>query len=179
MTDHSDYYEYRHLVGFEETNLVGNVYYVNYMRWQGRCREMFLRDEAPAVLDEIRGDLKLFTLSCSCEFFAEISAFDELSIRMTLEDLTQTQIGFAFDYLRLRDGVEELVARGRQRIACMAGPNTATHPTRVPEPLRAALARYAPGTGARSAAAAQSTVRTAVVPSPAVQAAVPTGDGAR
>ena len=36
------YYEYPHMVGFEETNLVGNVYYVNYLRWQGRCREMFL-----------------------------------------------------------------------------------------------------------------------------------------
>ena len=32
------YYEYRHIVSFEETNLVGNVYYVNYLRWQGRCR---------------------------------------------------------------------------------------------------------------------------------------------
>ena len=34
-------YEYRHVVAFEETNLVGNVYYVNHLRWQGRCREMF------------------------------------------------------------------------------------------------------------------------------------------
>ena len=38
-------FEYRHVVGFEETNLVGNVYYVNHLRWQGRCREMFLRDQ--------------------------------------------------------------------------------------------------------------------------------------
>ena len=35
------YYEYRHLVAFEESNLVGNVYYVNHLRWQGRCRELF------------------------------------------------------------------------------------------------------------------------------------------
>ena len=96
------YYEYRHLVGFEETNLVGNVYYVNYLRWQGRCREMFLRDRAPAVLEDLRDDLKLFTLKVECEFMVEIAAFDELSIRMRLEDLTQTQIGFAFDYVRLR-----------------------------------------------------------------------------
>ena len=48
------YYEYRHVVGFEETNLVGNVYYVNYVRWQGRCREMFLLEHAPSVLDELR-----------------------------------------------------------------------------------------------------------------------------
>jgi enediyne biosynthesis thioesterase len=136
------YYEYRHLVGFEETNLVGNVYYVNYLRWQGRCREMFLAERAPEVVAEIRDDLKLFTLKCECEFLAEITAFDELAIRMRLEDLTQTQIGFAFDYVRLREGVEELVARGRQRIACMRGPNTDTRPARVPESLRRALAGY-------------------------------------
>jgi enediyne biosynthesis thioesterase len=137
------YYEYRHLVGFEETNLVGNVYYVNYLRWQGRCREMFLRDRASAVLEDLQNDLKLFTLKCECEYLVEITAFDELSIRMRLEDLTQTQIGFTFDYVRLRDGLEVLVARGRQRIACMRGPNTDTKPTRVPEALRAALAPFA------------------------------------
>ena len=136
------YYEYRHLVGFEETNLVGNVYYVNYLRWQGRCREMFLLEKAPAVLEDIRDDLKLFTLKVECEFLAEIWAFDQLSIRMRLEDLTQTQIGFAFDYVKVTSGVEILVARGRQRIACMRGPNTDTHPARVPESLRRALSRY-------------------------------------
>jgi enediyne biosynthesis thioesterase len=144
------YYEYRHLVGFEETNLVGNVYYVNYLRWQGRCREMFLRERCPDVLADIRDDLKLFTLKCECEFFTEITAFDELSIRMRLEDLTQTQIGFAFDYIRLRDGLEELVARGRQRIACMRGPNTDTKPARVPSSLRQALSKY-DASGSRAA----------------------------
>jgi len=136
------YYEYRHVVGFEETNLVGNVYYVNYLRWQGRCREMFLREHAPAVLEELADDLKLFTLKVECEFTAEITAFDELSIRMRLEELTQTQIAFAFDYVRVRGDEELLVARGRQRIACMRGPNTNTVPARVPESLRQALAPY-------------------------------------
>src|SRR5215469_12479117 len=80
------YYEYRHTVGFEETNMVGNVYYVNYLRWQGRCREMFLKDRAPSVLEELQRDLKLFTLKVDCEFFAELTAFDELSIRMRLTE---------------------------------------------------------------------------------------------
>jgi enediyne core biosynthesis thioesterase len=136
------YYEYRHIVGFEETNLVGNVYYVNYVRWQGRCREMFLLEHAPDVLDDLRADLKLFTIKSECEYLAEISAFDELSIRMRLEELTQSQIGFAFDYVRVREGMEELIARGRQRVACMRGANGSTAPTRVPEQLRLALERY-------------------------------------
>ena len=137
------YYEYRHVVGFEETNLVGNVYYVNYVRWQGRCREMFLLEHAPDVLDDLRGDLKLFTLKSECEYLAEISAFDELSIRMRLEELTQTQISFAFDYVRIREGADELIAKGRQRVACMRGSNENTSPTRVPDSLRRALEGYA------------------------------------
>jgi enediyne biosynthesis thioesterase len=142
----SNYYEYRHTVGFEETNLVGNVYYVNYLRWQGRCRELFLKQRAPAVLEELREDLKLFTLRVDCDFFAEITAFDELSIRMRLIELAQTQLEFGFDYYRLDPGGEEvLVARGRQRVACMRGPNTRTAPARVPETLVRALEPYAAG----------------------------------
>lgn len=138
------YFEYLHTVGFEETNLVGNVYYVNYLRWQGRCREMFLNDRAPEVLDDLRSDLKLFTLRVDCEFFAEITAFDRLSIRMRLTELAQTQVEFSFDYVRLDPGgAETLTARGRQRVACMRGPNTRTVPTRVPEALVRALEPYA------------------------------------
>src|SRR5208283_2902990 len=68
-------YEYRHLVGFEDTNLVGNVYYVNHLRWQGRCREMFLREHVPALLSELQADFALVTLFCSCEYLEEIVAF--------------------------------------------------------------------------------------------------------
>jgi enediyne core biosynthesis thioesterase len=140
-----NYFEHRHTVGFEETNIVGNVYYVNYLRWQGRCREMFLKERAPQVLAELRDDLKLFTLRVDCEFFAEITAFDELSIRMRLLELAQTQLEFGFDYVRLDEGGgETLIARGRQRVACMRGPNTRTVPARVPESLTQALAPYLP-----------------------------------
>ena len=145
------YYELRHVVGFEETNLVGNVYYVNYLRWQGRCREMFLKEHAPAVLRDLQAGLKLFTLKVDCEFYAEITAFDELSIRMELIELGQTQIHFGFDYVRL--GFEPggtLVARGQQRVACMRGPNTRTVPTRVPESLVRALEPYALPMGSAS-----------------------------
>jgi len=137
------YFEYLHTVGFEETNIVGNVYYVNYLRWQGRCREMFLKQRAPEVLADLQDDLKLFTLKVDCEFFAEITAFDELAIRMNLIELSQTQVQFGFDYVRLEPGGgETLVARGGQRVACMRGPNTRTVPSRVPDALVQALAPY-------------------------------------
>lgn len=133
-----------HLVGFEETNLVGNVYFVNYFRWQGRCREMFLKEKAPGILHEIAHGLKLFTIKCECEYFAELTAFDQLSIRMTLVDLTQTQIEFEFAYVKIgeTDQTEHLAAKGRQRVACMRGDGDQATPTRVPESLRQALEPY-------------------------------------
>jgi enediyne biosynthesis thioesterase len=137
------YFEYRHVVCFEETNLVGNVYYTNYVRWQGRCRELFLKDRAPEVLDELRSGLRLFTLKVDCEYFAEITAFDEISIRLRLIELAQTQVEFGFDYLRLGDGgATTLVARGRQRVACMRSADGAVAPTRVPAAMARALAPY-------------------------------------
>src|SRR5207249_9186159 len=105
-------YEYRHIVGFEETNLVGNVYYVNYLRWQGRCREMFLRDHAPEVLAELTRGLHLVTTRVSCEFLSELFAFDEVIVRMRLGALAQNRIAMSFEYWRRNGDGEELVARG-------------------------------------------------------------------
>jgi enediyne biosynthesis thioesterase len=136
-------YEYRHIVSFEETNLVGNVYYVNHLRWQGRCREAFLREHTPELLAEMRKDLCLFTAQCSCDYFAEIRAFDEIAVLMFIEELTHHYITMRFEYLRRNgQGNTELVARGRQRVACMRRSGGSTIPEAIPQALRAALGRY-------------------------------------
>lgn len=136
-------YEYRHVVGFEETNLVGNVYYANHVRWQGRCREMFLRDHAPEVVDEFARGLHLVTTKVSCEYLSELFALDEVLIRMRLGDLTQNRISMVFEYWRRTDHGDELVARGEQQAACMRQNGRRIAPTPVPEALREALLLYA------------------------------------
>jgi enediyne biosynthesis thioesterase len=136
-------YEYRHLVGFEETNLVGNVYYVNHLRWQGRCREMFLHDHAPEILEELSRDLALATVRCSCEYLAELEAFDEIVLRMRLGGVVQNRITLNFEYWRQNQDGEELIARGEQVIACMRREGKRAVPTPIPVPLREALKPYA------------------------------------
>ena len=137
------FYEYRHLVSFEETNLVGNVYYTNHLSWQGRCRELFLREHAPDVLDELSRGMSLATMSCSCEYLAELTAFDEVIVRMRLAELVQNRMRLAFEYWRRNGGGEELVARGDQQIACMRRDGGKLSPAPVPPSLREALAAYA------------------------------------
>jgi enediyne biosynthesis thioesterase len=137
------YYEYRHVVSFQETNLVGNVYYTNHLAWQGRCRELFLRDHAPEVVDELNHGLCLATVSCACEYFLELAAFDEVVVRMWLVEMVQNRMRLAFEYWR----GTELVARGEQQIACMTRDGQKLAPAAVPRSLREALAAYAERNG--------------------------------
>ena len=133
-------YEYRHVVGFAETNLVGNVYYVNHVAWQGRCREMFLRDHAPEVLDDLARDLRMVTIRCSCDYIHELNAFDVVAVRMRLGEIIQNRITMLFEYWRIDPaGGETLVARGEQQTGCMRFENGRAVPTPIPAVLREAL----------------------------------------
>jgi enediyne biosynthesis thioesterase len=133
-------YEYRHIVAFEETNFLGNVYYVNFLSWQGRCRELFLHDQVPSILDDLRRGLRLATVRCSCEFREEIAPFDEIVVRMSLKALRQTSLTLAFQYVRADDGAT--VATGEQEIACLRGTAPSLVATAVPSDLREALRQY-------------------------------------
>ena len=136
------YFEMRHVVGFEETSLVGNVYFVNYLRWQGRCREMFLRQHAPSLLDDLAAGLALATVRCSCDYFAELVAFDTVAVRMRLGEVRLNRITMLFEYWRLGGGEEELVARSEQEIACLRREDGRVAAVPLPSALLEALEPY-------------------------------------
>lgn len=140
-------YEYRHVVGLEETNIVGNVYFLNHLRWQGRCREMFLRDHAPGLLAQLADGLCLVTVSCSCDYISELMPFDEVAVRMCLGEIRQNHILMHFDYVRLGAKGEEAVAHGRQRIAVMRRRGVEVVPEPVPRELAVALEAYGTAVG--------------------------------
>ncbi|WP_026421226.1 acyl-CoA thioesterase [Actinokineospora inagensis] len=133
-------YRYRHRVTFDETNLVGNVYFTNYLHWQGHCREHFLADHAPGVLKELRtGDLALVTVSCAMNFYTECFAFDIIDVAMRLGAQGGNRITMTFDFTR----DDLVIATGNQTVACMRRDNEGMEPVHPPPDLRAALAEYA------------------------------------
>ena len=136
-------FEYKHVVGFEETNLVGNVYFTHHISWQGRCRELFLREHAPDVLEGLNKGLLLVTTRTSCDYFAELYAFDEIVIRMRLGALAQNRITMVFEYWRATQNGEELAARGEQQVVCMHREGNQVTPMPIPETLLRALKQYA------------------------------------
>lgn len=137
------YYEYRHRVGFEETNVVGNVYFTHYLRWQGRCREMFLEQHAPELMAEMGRSLALATTRVSCSYHRELAAFDQVAIRMSAASMTPSRLTMAFQYFLLsRDGQEQLVAEGEQEVACLERRGERMEPVPLPQALRDAVELY-------------------------------------
>ena len=122
--------------------MVGNVYYANHVRWQGRCREMFLREHAPGVLESLAHGFALVTTKVSCEYLAELVAFDEVIIQMRLGSMKQNRIDMLFEYWRCKADSKVLVARGEQQVACMQREGKEMVPIPVPQELREALNPY-------------------------------------
>jgi enediyne biosynthesis thioesterase len=136
-------YEYRHVVVLEETNLLGNVYFSHYLRWQGHCRELFIHELAQEVFADL--DLErdaLVTTRCSCNYLAELAAFDQVAIRMHLGEVAQNRLTLMFDYVRIDGDGEELVARGEQQLAWLRRNGERFEPRPVPEPLLDAIDDY-------------------------------------
>lgn len=136
-------FDYRHTVTFEDTNLVGNVYYVNFIRWQGRCRELFLLQYCPGVESELRRGMSLVTTRVRCEFLAELAVFDKVIVRMRLLEQSQNRLTMGYEYWRERtDRDDELVAVGEQQVAFLRREDGEMTPVPVPQALREAVDQY-------------------------------------
>jgi enediyne biosynthesis thioesterase len=135
-------YEYRHRVLLEDTNLVGNVYFTRYLGWQGRCWEGFLADHAPELGDARAAGVALITTQCSCDYLAEATPGDTVSVRMRTVRLARTLVTVVFEHWLLEDGRSEtLLARGEHRLACVRRERAQVVPAAFPDSLRRALER--------------------------------------
>lgn len=138
------YFEYQLIAGFEETNLVGNIYFANYAVWQGKCREMFLYEYCPGILTEMKNGLALITLDLSIQFVSQLFAFDKVIMRMALEAQNDSRLLMRFDYYREDEKEDKLVlvAKGHQAIAAMREKNGKMVPAHLPESLLEVFEHY-------------------------------------
>ena len=133
-TEWHNWHEWRHVVGFEETSLVGTVYFANYVVWQGSCREAFIHRCYPEITVALMsGTLALVTKACSCEFVGTrgLYALEELLIKMSIISFRggRCTLGFAYYNLSKED---ELVAQGQQEVHCYTRSGDALTPATFP-----------------------------------------------
>jgi enediyne core biosynthesis thioesterase len=128
-------YEYKFVTGFEETNVVGNIYFANYAVWQGKCREMFLYEYCPDIIEEIKNGLHLITLDLSIQYIAQLFAFNKVVMRMYMETQSVSRILMRFEYYAEKDGNLQLVCKGHQATAAMRENNGTMISTHFPDSM--------------------------------------------
>lgn len=119
QSDQGTYFEYTFTTSFEETNLVGNIYFANYVVWQGKCREMFLKEYSPGIVEEINNGLALITLDLSVQYRSQLHAFDKVLMKMFLEAQSESRLLMSFQYFNATPDTPILVAEGTQAVAAM------------------------------------------------------------
>jgi enediyne core biosynthesis thioesterase len=136
------YFACRRVVSLEETNAIGNVYFTHYVKWQGHCREIFLKVTGDWVVRELGSRYALVTAWCRCDYYVETQAFDEICMHLYISETVQNRMTLEFEYWRV-GAQDELVARGSQQIAWLERRSDGRmHPRPVPSRLLASIDQY-------------------------------------
>ena len=114
-----NYFETKFVTTFADTNVVGNVYFANYILWQGKCRELFLHEFCPNIVEEIEDGHALVTLDLSCRYVEQLRALEQVVIRMNVEELSDTRMLMSFRYYRVEGSSFTLVCESHQSVASM------------------------------------------------------------
>jgi enediyne biosynthesis thioesterase len=136
------YFEYRFITTFEETNLIGNVYFANYAIWQGRCREIFLYEFCPDVIEEIKNGLLLVTLDMNITFLHQTFALEKILMRMSIDAKSDTSLLMRFDYYKEENDKLNIVANGLQTIVAMKSINGKMTTVSLPHSLLSFMENY-------------------------------------
>jgi enediyne biosynthesis thioesterase len=130
-------YEYRATVTIGDTNLLQNMYFLNFFKLQGICRELWVRDCVQDAMSTFAGGLVLVTKSASCEFMRDFNLFDRIVVQMQFVKMAHTYSDVRFRFLEEQS--MELRAEGMQRLLC-AGPDH--RPCAIPDNFKKAALEY-------------------------------------
>ncbi len=111
-------------VTFEDTNLVGNVYFANFVRWENECRNDWLKATAFDLYDELfRGTKRLVVSELALKFHDPTGARlgNAIEVDMTVASLENGSCHATFEMRRRAEpgstAVASILATGHQRFA--------------------------------------------------------------
>ena len=107
---------YEKLVTLKDTNMEGNVYFANYLAWQGETREALLLSH-PNIQEELKkySFVKMITHSAYQRFVQDSYLGYLLQIKMTCREIKRCSFVLVFKFFNKLTGA--FIGEGWQRIA--------------------------------------------------------------
>ena len=87
----------------EESNLIGNIYFSHYAKWQARTRDRFFHRKHPESYTQAQSG-EWICLRAKVEHLREAMPFDSIEVVQSVAGLGETGVRLHFDYYRVQDG---------------------------------------------------------------------------
>jgi acyl-CoA thioesterase FadM len=89
--------------GFEDANVVGNIYFANYGAWQARARDRLLHAIAPDLLRDPRPPVFLHCTETGTYHVREAVPFDRILVQTFVTKIYDQGLRLEFEYSRIND----------------------------------------------------------------------------
>jgi enediyne polyketide synthase len=93
---------FQHLITttFEESNLVGNIYFSNYSKWLGKTRDLYFFQILPKYFTESTTGQEFFCTNCEIYHLAEAMPFDRIKVFMYLSKVYENGMDLYFEFFK-------------------------------------------------------------------------------
>ncbi len=124
-----------------ESNMVGNIYFSNYYKWQGSVRDSYFYQLLPAHYQQTYVNADLRCLKTRIDHLRDTMPFAKIVVRMYLNRLYENGCQLDFEYYQqLPNGQEIKLAYGSHRAAWIDGSDPlAPRAVPFPEPILKSL----------------------------------------
>jgi enediyne polyketide synthase len=125
----------------EESNLVGNVYFSNYNKWQGALRDKYFYQIYPEIFKGTGQLGEWIPVRNSVHHLREAMPFDTILVEMSLAAKYKNGVKLFFEYFKLNeDGIKQKLAYGEQDVLWVKRDDFgAVYPKQIPEKISAVL----------------------------------------
>lgn len=137
VSNMSKYYEYRTTVTIGDTNVMQNMYFLNFFKLQGIVRELWVKDCVENGLVDLANGLMLITKNAECEFKKDFFLYDEILVKFSISKIEKTNCQIRFQFINYKNN--DIHAEGTQRIVFA---DSAHKIVPIPDNWKAAISQY-------------------------------------
>ena len=94
----SKIFEYKSTVTIGDTNVLQNMYFLNFFKLQGISRELWVKDCVKNGLQDIANGMQLITKDANCSFIKDFFLYDEITVKLNFSKIEKTHTHLNFDF---------------------------------------------------------------------------------
>lgn len=133
----SKYYEYQTTVTIGDTNVMQNMYFLNFFKLQGIVRELFVKDCVKNGVVDLANGLVVITKNAECEFIKDFFLYDEILVRMYFTEFEKTNCTLKFTFINPK--MNDIHAEGTNRLVFA---DSSHKICRIPDNFKEAILQY-------------------------------------